>query len=61
MPIKTSVKELTAKYNKISKDRNSLVHGVREKRLRADVVKEALSSFDWINENFVLSQDNSCT
>jgi len=32
-----------------------------DQRLPADVVKEALSSFDWINENFVLSQDNSCT
>ena len=61
VPMKTSVKELTAKYNKISKHRNSLVHGVIDQRLPADVVKEALSSFDWINENFVLSQDNSCT
>jgi len=59
--MKTSVKELNAKYNKISKHRNSLVHGVIDQRLPADVVKEALSSFDWINENFVLSQDNSCT
>jgi len=61
VPMKTSVKELTAKYNKISKHRNPLFHGVREERLPANVVKEALSSFDWINENFVLSQDNSCT
>ena len=59
--MKTSVKELTAKYNKISKHRNPLFHGVREERLPANVVKESLSSFDWINENFVLSQDNSCT
>ena len=61
VPMKTSVKELTAKYNKISKHRNSLVHGVIDQPLPANVVKEALSSFDWINENFVLSQDNSCT
>jgi len=58
VPMKTSVKELHAKYNKVSKHRNSLVHGVIDQRLPADVVKEALSSFDWINENFVLSQDN---
>jgi len=61
VPMKTSLQELNAKYNKISKHRNSLVHGVIDQRLPADVVKEALSSFDWINENFVLSQDNSCT
>ncbi len=61
VPMKTSEKELNAKYSKISKDRNSLVHGVIAKRLPAGVVKEALSSFDWINENFVLSEDNSCT
>lgn len=58
--MKTSERELNAQYNKISKHRNSLVHGVIEQRLPAGVVKEALSSFDWINENFVLAEDNSC-
>lgn len=53
--MRTSVKELLSHYSTVSKHRNALFHGTTEQRLPVDTVKEAMASFDWIEENCALA------
>jgi len=54
--MKTSVKETLSHYSKVSKHRNALFHGTTEERLPIDVVKKAMGSFDWLEQNFALAE-----
>lgn len=56
--MQTNVKELLGHYRVISVHRNELFHGVSTVRVSVRVVKEALSSFDWIEANMQLSMGN---
>jgi hypothetical protein len=56
--MKTSVNEMISNYSKVSKNRNALFHGATEKRLPVNAVEKAISSFDWIVENFTLTEDD---
>ena len=56
IPMKTSVEETLAHYSRVSKHRNALFHGTTEERLPVHVVKEAMDSFDWLEQNFTLAE-----
>jgi hypothetical protein len=56
--MKTLIKELFSHYSAISSHRNSLFHGVLDKRLPVECVTQAIESFDWIDNNMLLK--DSC-
>lgn len=49
-------REISASYSKIQRDRNALFHGDNEAPIRAEDVKEAIESFDWLAVNFKLGE-----
>ncbi|GMR00132.1 MAG: hypothetical protein BMS9Abin18_0963 [Zetaproteobacteria bacterium] len=55
--MKTSVKEVLSHYGLIQSHRNDLFHGVSGVRVPVGVVQDAMASFDWIDKNMVLENE----
>ncbi len=54
VPLKRSAKDIGEQYARIQQHRSVLFHGIREGRETVESVNEALSAFEWLEENFVV-------